>query len=77
MLPLSCGLGQHFKTSITVFPCTDLPASQCVVPENIYTPTMEGMEIPKGRRGPKTQEGGGMIEKFLVGFERSFDSILI
>ena len=36
----------------------------CVVPENIHTPTTEGIGIPKGRGSQRTQEipeGRGVV----------------
>ena len=51
---------------------------KCVVPENIHTPTTEGIGNSEGEGGSKTQEipgGGGLYNQFS--FQRSFDSIRI
>ena len=49
-----------------------------MVPENIHTPTTEGIGNPEGEGGSKTQEipeGRGLYDRFS--FQRSFDSIRI
>ena len=50
----------------------------CVVPENIHTPTTEGIgnsEGEGGQRPRKFQRGGGLYDRFS--FQRSFDTIRI
>ena len=41
--------------------------SDCVVPENIHTPTTEGIGIPEGwggQRPRKFRRGGGVVSEF-------------
>ena len=50
----------------------------CVVPENIHTPTTEGIgnsEGEGGQRPRKFQRGGELYDRFS--FQKSFDSIWI
>ena len=59
---------------------SELHIVSCVVPENIHTPTIKELEIPKGRgkggqRPRKFQKRGGLYD--LVSFQRDSRGPLI
>ena len=69
----------HVEKKIRIFMNKISKVRQCVFPENIHTPTTEGIgnseEEGGGQRPRKFQRGRGLYDRFS--FQRSFDSIRI